>query len=783
MQAEGGCGDAADALQAAVGVAADRFAALTLDIDGDGALVLDGEAGCRQHRPPVGAAVRNVLGVEAVGRGVGTLFEAGPVLRGVCRQDAREARELDDGEQAAGGESHEHQENGVYELSTVRKAGARLDAALVRRRAARDPRVARLVQVITERAARWVSNPTLSVPGELPEWWHVAWDRLGDVAFAHAMGPHEAAARWLHDETLRLCALPVDDWVGPSFRPRPVPPVGMLETAHVGLGVAEVLELASEIFTPDERRVVTEALVDHCLLPYERALLGSERGAELHALSGGEQGTALNNWYMVLLDAFGAVSLLIGDDDRTATLAQRYRTATALYNGDSYGESLQYFGYASLHLSNLRELLLAPGRTPLAELAVPYAAMMPWAAHSTMFQGPKAELGPGTYTTMVNFGDSAMTARPPADLLTSIARRDGGAPPADAALARWLFDHTYSEPQLEPSDLSSFGFFSQIGWRSVVNCLDMVAPRAPRELPLPLAQRFETGTVAVRDRWEESRTVLAAQAGNAALRVDGHRHDDHGSFVLSHGDELFFTDPGHCSYRSRAQHEAKQAAQHSTWVVTDPVTGATIERSRPHGASAGNRRGPEQRSGCTVFSVDLADLYPDTVTRARRTWITLLPHIVLVVDDVVAATPITIATRFVLNDRDHALRVNQATGRRLVLRRGAAAAKFFLLRSEEGGRRVSPVFERSWSAVHDIYQPQPNSPTQGREGGGVVFGTTTEQPTTCHRAVYSIVFDADSRIRGWHVSMDESDIIDIERPDGTRLRIDTRVFTGHPAGA
>ncbi|GAA2311791.1 oxidoreductase [Streptomyces violaceusniger] len=104
LGAESGGGDAADAPQAAVGVAADRLAALTFDVDGDGALVLDGEAGGCQHRAPVRATVRNVLVVEAVGRGVGALFGALPVLRGAGRQEAGEVCELDDGEQPAGGE-------------------------------------------------------------------------------------------------------------------------------------------------------------------------------------------------------------------------------------------------------------------------------------------------------------------------------------------------------------------------------------------------------------------------------------------------------------------------------------------------------------------------------------------------------------------------------------------------------------------------------------------------------------------------------------------------------
>ncbi|MFD8153115.1 heparinase II/III family protein [Streptomyces sp. NPDC059720] len=643
--------------------------------------------------------------------------------------------------------------------------------------------MAALVRTIGDRAERWQRNPTLSVPGELPEWWHVAWERLGDVAFTHALHPDPESARWLRTETLRLCALPVDAWVGPYFRTRTAPLLGALETAHVGLGVAEVLELAPDIFTTREQRDVTDALVDHCLVLCERALRSYERQAELHAKSRGEEGTALNNWYLVILDAFGAVSLLTGDDARIGTLPERCAQAARLYNGDSYGESLQYFGYASLHLSNLRELLSAHGQLPMAQLPAPDADLMPWVAQSIMFQGPRPELGPGTYTTMVNFGDSAMTARPPADLLTSIARRDSGATPENAALARWLFEHTYRDPRLEPSSLSSFGFFSQVGWRSVVNSLDLVEPQSPEQLSLPLARSFETGTVAVRDRWEDTRTVLAAQAGNTTLRVDGHRHDDHGSFVLSHRNELFFTDPGHCSYRLPAQQIAKQAASHSTWVLKDAASGSTIERSHAHGAPVGRRREPGQRAGCTVFSVDLADSYPASVLRAERSWITVLPHIVIVLDDIVAAEPVTVESRFLLNDRDHALRVNQAADAKLVLRRGAAAAKFFVLRSEDDGGQTTPAFERSWATVHDIYQPQPNSPTQGREGSGVLCGVTAPRPSRRHRAAYSIVLDAESEIRGWHVGIDDSGVVDVERPDGTHVRIDTRHATARGPAA
>jgi len=635
--------------------------------------------------------------------------------------------------------------------------------------------MAHLVEVITDRANRWVRSPTIMEPGELPEWWHVSWERLGDVAFAQAVAPDPNKANWLRTETLRLCSLPVDEWVGPFFRMRSNPPVGALETAHVGLGVAEVLELCAEVLTGPERDVVVAALISHCMLPCERALLGFEENARRFDASNGAEGIALNNWYMVLLNGFAAVTLLLGDQDRIDTLPERYTNAAALYNTDSYGESLQYWGYATLHLSNVRELIGAHDAHLLDRMPAPYGGMVPWVAHSVMFQGPRQDLGEGLYTTMVNFGDAAVTARPPADVLTSIARSDAGTTTEDAGLARWLFERAYDDVQLEPSSLSTFGFFSQIGWRTIVNLLVSTEPISPTELSIPESMSFETGSVIVRDRWDDPLTVLAAQAGTTALQVDSHRHDDHGSFVLSHRHEIFFTDPGHCSYRLQAQHVAKQAGSHSTWLFRDGHNGQLLERHYVHAEPVGTRRSPRNRDGWTTFSVDLADSYPDQVTKARRTWITLLPHIVVIVDDIVSKEPIEVETLFVLNDRDHRLRVNQAADTRLVLRRGESAAKFFRLHAATDGQPVEVAAEHRWTALHDIYQPQPNAPTQGREGNGVVYSYT--DPTgTQHRAVYSIVLDNDAHIRGWHVYVDDADLVCIERPDGSRISLDPFVL-------
>lgn len=630
--------------------------------------------------------------------------------------------------------------------------GSRVDMAALLHGAQSEPKVQEIIDVITGRASAWIQNPTLAVPGELGDWWHVSWERLSDVAFAQAASPLPDRAEWLRAEVLRICSLPVDEWVGPFFRPRFSPVVGMLETAHVGLGVATVLELCPGLLDAEETRAVHAALVEKCLLPCERALIAREKGFRAVGVSGAEELVRpdVQNWYWVLLDAYGAVALLTGDADRVAALPERFNFGQRLHNSDSYGESVQYWGYAAIHITNLLELIAAYAPELVEQLTRPHEAMMPWLVQSVMFSGQARELGPGSYTTMVNFADSAYTARPPADVLLSVSRFASASDPVNAGLARWLFDLTYSDTVLAPTELSSFGFFNQVGWRSAVNLLSAAAPLSPAQAALPLAQGFGTGTVVVRDSWTTT-AVLAAQAGHEPLNVDSHRHDDYGSFVLGFGGEVFFTDPGHCSYRLRAYQDAVRFDAHNTWILRDAASGEPLERSRSYRAAVGKRHGPAASGDAVVFSVDLADLYPATVRLARRTWISILPHIVVIVDTVEADEPVLADTQFVLNNRDNQLTVNEASSSRLVLRRDGAAVKFFRLAAEADGVTHDAPLLRSWSALHDIYQPQVNAPTQGKEGSGVVY-TFPGGPANRFTGVYSVVMSAETDIRGWHIN-------------------------------
>lgn len=646
-------------------------------------------------------------------------------------------------------------------------SGSRLQSV---RQAAEDPALQHLVELIKARALRWTANPTLVVPGELGDWWHVCWERLSDVAFAQAVDPDDARAVWLRTEVLRLCALPADAWIGPFFRPRYAPIVGMLETAHVGLGVTTVLELCPDLLDEDDTLTVHAALREKCLLPCERGLLTRETGLDVTANGAPVRvSDYTQNWYWVLLDAFGAVALLLGDSERVETLPARFRRGQALHNADSYGESVQYWGYAALHLTNLWELVQAYRPDLIRRLDQRHGNVIPWLVHSVLFTGQSRSWGPGRYTTMVNFGDSALTGRPPADVLSSVARFAAAGDARAAGLARWLLDVTYGDAELAPTELSSFGFFNQVGWRTIANLPHAAPALSPERADLGLAASFETGTVAVRDRWAEPRAVLAAQTGHATLNVDSHRHDDDGTFVLGYGGEVFFADPGHCCYRLQAYFAAVKAEAHSGWTLRN-AEGQELPRPRVPETAVGHRFGPDEVGAAIVFGVDLAPAYPEQVQLARRTWISLLPHVVIVVDDVVASTPVVVESRFVLNNQDNRLRVNEASTSRLVLRRDGAAAKFFRLESDAGGHHDSVAPRRSWSALHDIYHPQPNAPTQGKEGSGVVYTYSTGTPATTVRSVYSIVMAAESTITGWHVHY-EDDVVTVTPPDGPAMLV------------
>ncbi|MGC4945641.1 hypothetical protein ACLQ2N_05395 [Streptomyces sp. DT224] len=244
-----------------------------------------------------------------------------------------------------------------------RRAKSRLDVQHVLDLCRKNSRAQDMLDVLMRRAERWAASPTVVDRDDAAarvDWWYVCWERLSDVAIVQALMPDEGRAAWLTSEVMRICDLPADEWTGPSFRPRASPPVGTLETAHVGLGVTTVLELCPDLFDDAQRHLVERALVHKGLEPCRRFLEGNERVPRE-----GETAPDVCNWYMVLLNGFAAMALATGSTDDIGTLPRRFRFGAALCQADSYAEWVQYWGYALLHLTHMYELMIAADVPPV----------------------------------------------------------------------------------------------------------------------------------------------------------------------------------------------------------------------------------------------------------------------------------------------------------------------------------------------------------------------------------------------------------------------------------
>lgn len=626
-----------------------------------------------------------------------------------------------------------------------------------------------LWEALEERAmASTMHRKELLQPGDNMEWWHLVWERVSDAAFVQAVKPRPELAQWLREVVLDLCRRPADDWIGPWFRKRTEPVNGMLETAHIVAAVAHAYDLCPELFSAEELEEIRQAVAVKGMEPCRRSAARYVEGQN-----------HINNWFMVLANGFGTAAAMLGDEAAIQEAVGFYKLAARLYNSDSYGESVQYSNYATLHLVHLREVLLRYDST-LASRLDPgcFARLMPWYAASLMYMKPLAGWGEEAYPRTVNFGDSSAIFRPTGDVLLHVAVRCAGEYPLEAGLARWLFDTSYANPRLGPTDRATFGFINSYQFASLLLYGEAAPAITPEEAKLPLLAQFETGTITARDKWEKPDTILAVQGGFRPHNVSSHRHEDQNSFILAHRQERFFIDPGHCCYRLNAFHTSARTASHNTWsflaepdqaggeaklIRQKPVTGNIF---KPHEISNQNRIVQQAAAYLHVIRCDSAEMYGDPIVKAERTWIAAMPHVLFIVDQVESRTPVKLQSHFLLNNRDNRLKVNVAADNKLVLRRNEAALKFFLMEARSGEQDNPYRLQRDWGFVHDCYHPQPNQEGQGKEGSALIFRYETEHCHTSHTMVYAIAMDGEPLIKGWHLKLLEDGSYFVEAPGG-----------------
>ncbi|MFA6962707.1 MAG: heparinase II/III family protein [Opitutaceae bacterium] len=620
---------------------------------------------------------------------------------------------------------------------------------------------------LINRVERRAASPGLGDHGVTADWWHHAAEYLTDAAMVHATlyKPSLAVDAWLRDVTLSIARRPVDDWIGPSFRDHDSkPPSGHLETAHLTWGVAVVLDLAADLFTESERIELSTTL--------------SEKGLVLCA-NWLDSNHHLANWRCVL-NAGLAVAAAVLDDkpsiDRAA--AEFHRCADIFQPDGSYAESIQYGNYAAYCMMIAREALVRrdPALDSILPLA-PYAKKPRWDAASFFYQKPLSGWGAYPRPRSANFNDSAALYRPSADLLLHIAVRARTALPVEAGLARWLFDSLYL-PCIEqsPHDLATFGFVNDFGFLTLPLLVHAPAALSPESAGVPLAAAFSCGDVLARDAWPEhgGRTILAVHGAGEALHGPGHLHGDLNSFILVHNRERLLLDPGHSCYRNLIHDLECSSLSHNTCTFSveadsglrlheDLLKGKILQQSRDAkryfdrqtGVSAppvprGGKRLLLARDGdVTAIASEVAALYGAPLTEFTRFWFLCGPHVLFVVDRIVADRPVKTSWSWLLNNRDDQLDLKLIRPDRLVARRGHAGMKLFHL---GGGTLEEPLH----AYVHDAYHPRTNQLGEGQPGSGSLVRWTEKTAATARTVVHAIAVDNPGATAGWHLKTGEN---------------------------
>jgi len=522
-----------------------------------------------------------------------------------------------------------------------------------------------LFWALQNRVTRRASTPNLHDDTTSTDWWYHVAEYLSDAAMAYAFSRSQAVGSWLRSTTLAIARRPVDDWVGPEFRDHSGDqPRGHLETAHLGWGIALVLDLAGEVFSPSEKDEVSEALRDKGIALCLRWL---------------EDAPGLSNWRCVLNAGVALPSAILGDEAALKKVREEYSRGLDLFQPDgSYSESLQYGNYAAYAQMLIWETLSRKGEEPPSFL--PYARMPRWQAASLLYRKPLAGGNGYPVARSVNFNDSAAIFRPSADLLLHIACRARHALPVEAGLARWLFDTLYT-PVINhgPHDLASFGLVNDFGFLSLTLLPEAAAPISPEEAGLPLMAAFSCGDLIVRNEWK-GKTTLAIRGGSDPLHAPGHLHGDLNSFILVHNEERLLADPGHSCYRNliRGLDVSSRAHNTCTFSLGDRTLEQTTAFRRRWNPQTGQTDDPidrgarrlalERLDDVTVIGSDAAAAYGEPLKTFRRYWFLCGEHVVFIVDRIESEEPIRTTWNWMLNNRDQQLEVKTFLPDRLVVR-------------------------------------------------------------------------------------------------------------------
>ena len=635
---------------------------------------------------------------------------------------------------------------------------------------------ASLLSSMQARVYKRALSPGLVDPTATDEWWHLAGEYLTDAALIHAVRPSVQSDAWLRASVLDIVRRSVAEWSGPPFRSYGGGEmVGNLETAHLTWGVAIAYDLASDLFTQEEKVEVVAALREKGLLPCQRFLVKTSN---------------YHNWNCVLYAGFTVAAAVLGDEKALAYATEWLPVAEDHFQKDgSYGESLQYSNYAAISIMLAHEALIRVSPTKPTTFE-PYARIVNWASYALFYRKPLSGWPLMDWPRSANFGDAAAIFRPSGDLLVHIAARAKKELPQQAGLASWLFNSLYfpaNEPG--PHDLASFGFVNDFGFLSVIMLADAAPAISPKEANLPLTAVFSGGDAFTRDTWDGT-TILAARTPSEPRHASAHLHGDINSFILVHNKERLLLDPGHSCYRNITHEVEVSTTTHNTCTFEIPfsaslpaanlaipslpnVPGRTMiqhvgkrrslihENGKMVGGDPrddGGRRLLSSRIGSvSVIGSDAAQLYGAPLKTFNRFWVLCGANALFIVDQIESEVPLKTTWNWLLNNRDGLLDYQMERPNKLTARRGDAGVK---LTSYGAGNYSVPIY----AMVHDAYHPLPAQRGEGKPGSGMLMRWTENAPSVSRTVVHTLAVDSHAGVAGWE-SKGENNIYTLQDTD------------------
>ena len=311
---------------------------------------------------------------------------------------------------------------------------------------------------------------------------------------------------------------PMSFWIHDALRKfNPKYPVGALETASAGGGLATAWHWTRDLWTPQESKFIKDAIKIKSMYPIMRWLEVPK--------------TQYANWQAAMAGNAVIITRVLGNEKAERfTVAELKKWLNSFEDDGSYNEPLSYlyFGFA-----NLLPGIIAQGKDKAIKFAqgTHLKGNLEYLVYN--YCKPKSPTN-GRPAIGVNFGDGDFPAAPHQAMCyyLSYAFNNG--------LGIWL-NQQYYHGRYSFETLLMKIMFAESSLKAV----------SPEELNLPAAKYFDCGVAFIRLGWKPLHDVMfALRSGDGGKTLWAHDYPNRNAIMLVQDGELMLNTPGRSSYRN-----------------------------------------------------------------------------------------------------------------------------------------------------------------------------------------------------------------------------------------